>query len=137
MEKKRSTGVTILAIFHFLCVIPAFIFALFLGGFSNNPYGHGPTAGLPVRIFLMVNPLYFLISGIGILALKKWARVLAAIMSPIESVMLLLMIINVVVLAKGGVFIIVQIIELYLPPAILFGSICYYLTRPKVKEQFK
>ncbi len=132
MDKKRSAGVTVLAIFHFLCAVITVIPALFLG-LPDNPYGRGPAAGLPLRIFLVINPLYFLVSGIGIMTLKNWARVLTAIVSPIESVMVFLMIIDVLILSKGQG---VPVIIMYLPIAVLFASICYYLTRPKVKELF-
>ena len=123
MEKKKPIGVTVFGIILLLSSVP-FLFALLLTG---------PRAGV-FFIPLIAIPLICIITGVGLLKLKNWARMMTIFISPILSF----------------IFFTVpsEFLHDKLPPAIAWSivileagvisiGIIYYLTRPKVKEMFK
>ena len=130
MQKKRSKGTTI---FGILAIVLGAIF--FFLNCKDTCYllsEKGISITL-VTFFLFCEAVNFfqIIYGIGILNLKEWARKMALVVC-ITILMvypLLFLIFNVTLVNKD------------LPKVILaLGfpiAIVYYLTRPKVKEQFK
>ena len=134
MEKKRSKGVTALAIFLSLYILPACVIGFYAGitGLSgNSPYNNlSFKAG---RLLYMLSPLIFLISAIGIFMLKAWGRILTLVLS-----------VGILLFSVYGVFDAFKALALNQFSIILFfiilvtfSSAIYYLTRPKVKEQFR
>jgi len=137
MEKKRSRGVIILGVCLLICVIPG-LAAAFIGAISGSVPG-SILLDIAMRIPVILSPIIFLLTGIGVLMLKNWARLLVLFLSPILSY---------VAIGFGSI-----LVEVFLPTSklsakvisaiiipgmiIMFLCILYYLTRPKVKEQFK
>lgn len=135
MEKKRSVGVTRLGICLLLCVIPG-CFAATIGAISGSQAKGTLEVAVEIimRILFISSPFLFLITGIGLLKLKNWARILTLFLSP--------------ALAYVGVGFTGIILTFLIPDKIwtfifsitvivTFLSIIYYLTRPEVKEQFR
>ncbi len=129
MEKKRSIGVIILSIFLLLCVIPGLI-AAFIGGISHSNAESPAEIALDIimRILFITSPVVFLVTAIGLLELKNWARILTMILFPV-----------LIYITSFGVCILFDVppILILVICGIFFVLIIYYLTRPKVKEQFK
>ena len=131
MEKKRSVGV-------FVCGIIAIVISLYL------LYAYITLSDMPPpdRISLImpgIIAISFFISGIFILRLKNWARIL-----------FMIQMVYYVFVGLRGVTYILSIEKIFkghisqmswLAWLLLFFlpsvSSIYYLTRPKVKEQFK
>ena len=113
MEKKRSVGVIIagiiLILFSLFCLIPALVF------YSGN----WPR---------LLSYILWLISGIGLLFFKEWARILS--LFPMGYLLLMDIIFFKALIIRKAL-----LMELPLIATIVFFII--YLTRPKVKEQFK
>jgi hypothetical protein len=74
-------------------------------------------------------PILYVISAIGLLKLKNWVRIFTIIV----SVIIPIQIIRVLILSKVDLF----MSGFFIGPIILCIISVYYLTRPKVKEQFK
>jgi len=137
MEKKRSVGVTIFGII----VIIVSIFEI-LSGFVGGTMICLVAGVKPHAIFIGVMFLFtmigimYLIGGFGILSLKYWARNLILLVSFFKSILIILsLFLGIKVVIKepaAALYFIPQIIVLF-----LLISILYFLTRPKVKEQFK
>ena len=129
MEKKRSKGIIILGVYLLLCTIPA-VFAAIIGGMSVSRVGSPPEVALDIilHILFITSPIAFLVAAVGLLELKNWARILTMILSPI-----------LMYITCFGVCILFNLppILMLVTFAILFVIIIYYLTRPKIKEQFK
>jgi len=135
MEKKRSKGITILGICLLLCAVPA-LFAALIGMVSQS-YAKGVTEvviDIIMRILFISSPLTFISAGVGMLNLKNWARIMVMFIFPIPSF---------IAISISGSFLnvimppdIVSLMTL-LGTAVMSLAIIFYLTRPKVKEQFK
>jgi hypothetical protein len=128
MEKKRSKGIVILGTFLLVCLLPA-LMAAFIAAISGpgpSERIHGPSQ---IRLVFILSPVAFLLAGIGVLALKNWARVFTIIVCSVMT----LLIIGLLFLSTS-----VDLLPLifFLAIVIIFTSIIYYLTRPKVKRQF-
>ena len=132
MAKKRSIGLTIVGVYCILSGLAGFVLALFL--MLKKPL---------FFVYFVYTMLYGLVvsfTGIGILRLKSWARIMALVLIAIQCI-------------QGSVRSIRDINKMreYGAPnfainmslfmlVIIVGigiSIIYYLTRPSVKEQFK
>jgi hypothetical protein len=135
MENKSVRGVTILGIFLLLCSVPA-LFAAIIGGISGSQAKTPPQILLDIimRILFISSPAVFIITGMGLLKLKNWARLIVICLSPALSF---------IAVGISGIF-----LDAIMPPnivskAIILGTIImsvgliYYLTRSAVKEQFK
>ncbi len=108
MDKKRSNGVIIVGIMLIISSI-----AGILGRYADW------------RLLIYI-PLF--ISGVGILFLKNWARVLSILILTIFTIETFIILKN----FSTPILIIMQAFGV-----IYFLFLIYYLTRPKVKEQFK
>ena len=132
MNKRRSVGVTLIGVY--LILTSAYIF-LGTGMF------HGPNVATAALV------IGLLISGIGILMLKNWARYSAIILLLIFNISI---IVNIVIFCKMNPLLFpkdqatLTVLLIMLPAGISLISkitinlICiFHLTRPKIKEQFK
>lgn len=129
IEHKRSRGVTLLAWF----IITTSVIGLF-GNASSGPLN----SKLSIYFYWIILPLS-IISGIFILKLKNWARVLTIFINiaiAIESIVTLPGLLNQsstppISISKGVMLLISLLCFGYLFAVILF------FTRPRVKKQFK
>lgn len=118
MRKKASTGIVIFA-------------ALGIGFWLNQTlvtvcYYKGPILKFYALLFVSTLPL---IAAIGILMLKEWGRILSILLG-----------LSIMALGIYGNIQRIKLLEGLLVVTILgiFGAtICWFFTRPKVKEQFK
>ena len=117
MEKKRSKGVTF---FGFYCIINGLAF--FVLPIMNHAYLDLIIEG-PIGLVIVL-------IGIGILKLVNWVRIVAIILSIITSVVSLIT--TVIGAFQNPIVAIITLI-----PVVISLSIIYFLTRPKVKEQFR
>ena len=85
-----------------------------------------------MRILFTASPLLFLLSTIGILALQSWARVLVLVMS--LGILLLSIYGTVDAYIASAIDLFSIIMSLFI--LIVCLSVIFFLTRPKVKEQF-
>ena len=124
MGKQRLIGIIVLSTVLFLSSVAILIGPVLLTGF----------------VFLVAFILIYIITGIGLLRRRNWARFMTMLVSPIVSYPIAL-------------FTFLPIKELFtelptelspadilivnLVTAAITIGIIYYLTRPKVKEQFK
>ena len=132
MEKKRPIGVTVFGIIGMVFYAFIFLLAAF-GSFLGN-------ASLSDSVFAFISLLFgisLVISGIFIIMLRRWARILfifqMCLIGTLAGLWLIIAIITKQIDNSLIFFLTFVIFFLFLLP------ICciYYLTRPKVKEQFK
>jgi hypothetical protein len=132
MENKRAVGVTIIArLYQYLAII----LVLMMG--SVVLFAPVDNANLKLKDTIPFMALFVLISislliiSLGLLKLKKWAYYISVFGSAIFGIWYLLPVIGTLKNGKviGAIF--------YIFVVIGFGATFYYLTRPKVKEQFK
>ncbi len=127
MEKKRSVGVTVVGVLFIIFPVSNIFLAGILG------YYYTPLQYLFRGFFV----LYPVITGIGILLLKEWARKLAIIFAILTTILAIFVclaksFINPEIFFKNVYDLIANI------SMIIIGSLLlYFFTRPKVKEQFK
>ncbi len=126
-KKEKSDGIIILGVFRLLCSIPALLIAGLAAISSGGPDIH-------IRLPLILSPACFLISARGVLMLKNWARFFTII---ICSIMSLVMFLLAVPSLKERPFENLLFLIFSLTSGAVFASIIFYLTRPKVKEQFR
>ena len=147
MEKKRSAGVTVCGIMMISYSLWLFIAAgitpvsYFFYRFLPTPFKMALkiSAGLPL-ITLWISLIY-LVPSIGILKLKNWARLFTVyftilLLLPCIYVLAILTIFTI----KGGLegpAVIGYLPIFFVLPIMPFIIPLIYLTRPKVKEQFK
>jgi hypothetical protein len=135
MEKKRPTGVTIFSVIFFAIAVSNIIFPLLKTHWVVYP-----------KIFVtFIFPSLMLLISVGLFMLKKWGRILA-ILFPFSKIAEQIWNISVFCywIISGKLQIPSTGFDYYLPRIIMgFVAIIillipiYYLTRPKVKEQFK
>jgi len=124
MEKKRSVGVTILAWFFLIG---------FFGGVLTLPRYKLPHE----IIYNVVSSIYCLIAGWGLLRLLDWARIFTIIMAIVTGIY------NKIysyIYLRDNPFWAQNKKLLYgldIFSLLWIAFIIYFLTRPKVKEQFK
>lgn len=137
MEKKRSKGLTTLGRFFLFCVILGIMFAFI--GLISGPSGPqdalGGTLSDLIRIGFILSPFIFLIEGIGILKLKNWARIFTITFCLINTLLVVIYFIHFHIVLKMPLDILNDLIWLSIGVFSLY--VIYYLTRSKVKEQFK
>jgi len=71
VNSKRGVGDIILAVFLFLFVLPSGFMSL-MAGLSGPP--DKTIFHVLIRLFFMLQPIFYLVAGLGILGLRKWAR---------------------------------------------------------------
>lgn len=123
MEKKRSRDVTVFAILHF--IIGFYIFMAL--GIASGPYPYHLEFIIPYLI-----PLLWIITGIGLLKLKEWAR-----KSAIYLAIFIIIVTSIASFSNKGrvsIFSEVAACGFYF---IIFSYFIYFFTRRKVKEQFQ
>ncbi|MFA5145371.1 MAG: hypothetical protein WC723_05155 [Candidatus Omnitrophota bacterium] len=125
MEKKRPVGIIILGSFWLL-----------IGVY----YGIVNIIGKRLHHFdLVVLPILYLGIGAGILMLKKWARwitLFAMVLLMLSGVLLFNRWLEVIRSLPNSGYRIIAIL-LFLARFALAGGVIFYLTRVKVKQQFK
>jgi len=132
MEKKRSVGVTVCGNIFLLLCIPGLFLALI--AVMCHYYGEGLKDLLidrAMRILYIGIPIMLFYSGLGLLDLKKQGRLCAIITATILSLGLL--VISIMLLMNKNIF----FSSINFIAALFFIFIIYFLTRPKVREQFK
>jgi len=142
MEKKRSVGVTLLGIIFILLGLPSLLIAL-LAGISGY-YGKGLKLLIDIfmRIIFIGTPGALIFSGIGLLSLKKWGRICAIITAIAISLVLCGygiagFIVKSSSIDKSCISWDISFTRFCFFSALFFLLVIFYLTRPKVKEQFK
>lgn len=123
MEKKRPVGVILLSMFFLLIgLFSALGNMLSISNFDTP---------ISLIVSMIIFTLYFILLGTGLLLLKKWARFLLLLTSPIW---ILLGLTGIMLQAKG----VFNRGFMILPIFSVFFLFCFiYFMHPKVKEQFK
>lgn len=141
MDKKRSIGVTIFGIivtlFGGLPIVGLLI--LFLVSIGKDDIVKILTLkndSISQTLFLFLAYLFFLISGIGILKLKNWARVILITLISINFIASLIGLCFSIIKALKGNINLFYIISAFIS-LLIFVFVVYFFTRPKVKGQFK
>jgi len=133
MQKKRSVGVVVLGVVLSLCTLPACLMTFVALISSSYPVTIlNGIIDIVMRILFTASPLLFLLSTIGILALQSWARVLVLVMS--LGILLLSIYGTVDAYIASAIDLFSIIMSLFI--LIVCLSVIFFLTRPKVKEQF-
>ena len=131
MEKKKSLGVTVLGLFLILLSALSLIVLTLFPPMSKNP---------PLLTFYVIWAVGVFIAGIGIIRLKEWARKLALTFFTIKTIQLVassIKDINILIKKSSSFGVIIVGIVLSVVFVIVLIGIIIYLTRPKVKEQFR
>ena len=134
MEKKRSVGVTVIGILFILQALFSFGILLTRPSLAKD---------LPSLVYVISYSMVLAITGVGIFLLKRWALILSLALITAKTIQLIWMsILDIGTVSKSpefaynippvGVLIALIIIFIFVG-----GGVIYYLTRPKVKEQFK
>jgi len=131
MEKKRSVGIIVLGVFlliNSLRIIAGLIFSI----------GMGPIS-LFLALYLFGSGTVAIISAVGLLLLKNWARILTLILIVLNIIRASLYFIkgvNVSASFGGHQVLFPMAVELAIIVIVGILIVCY-LNSPKVKEQFK
>lgn len=140
IEKKSLMGIKIIGIIEILFGIFGFIgiiFSLYMGAMSHFPWFGRPDDPIEAKRlcgvffcvfgFLVCSPFFlFLFSGFGLLKLRNWAKIMSLILFPLTIV------------AFYYLRYPLSLSLFWAIPFILFFAFSlFYLTRSKVKEQFK
>jgi len=149
MEKKRSVGVTILgwleiliggigSIF-FVLSFYVYLHAIYLLKIGSNS-GDQLGVDLGFLFSVMTFPsLFILVSGIGILRCSSWARKMNIVVIPLVLILVTVFLSQGALweIRRGNLWAGTTILGLFLAIGIVIFLKVWYLTRPKVKEQFK
>lgn len=133
MEKKRSVGIIVLGVFlliNSLRIIAGLIFSIGIG--------MGPIS-LFLALYLFGSGTVAIISAVGLLLLKNWARILTLILIVLNIIRASLYFIkgvNVSASFGGRQVLFPMAVELAIIVIVGILIVCY-LNSPKVKEQFK
>lgn len=132
MKKKRAFLLTVLGIlfivlgsFSFITIFPVLI---------------STKQSIPILIIWIIYGLFMIITGVGILFLKAWARILALVYVGIKMIRLIvgsIRDINTMVQKSVEPVVIFSGIWLTIVFLIIGCGIIYYLASSKVKDQFK
>ena len=129
MSRKRSTGLTILGVFLILLGLSSFG-VLFL--LMPKP--------ILWSICVVIQGLFVFITGVGILLLKPWARIITLVLILIKMVQVganSIIDINTMIRKSAGFGAVFGGIVMMVVGILIAIGFIYYLTRPSVKEQFK
>ncbi|MBL7068813.1 MAG: hypothetical protein ISS34_03040 [Candidatus Omnitrophica bacterium] len=138
MDKKRSAGVLVAGItviafssFNFFIILRNFLLPA-LSGVKDERF----TVGLMGAIIGSLLNILLVVSGINIMTLKQWSRKLAIAVLAISCFHLSIVSYAFFdMLLRGNHFspwALLKVVEF-----LVYIAIIFYLTRPKVKEQFK
>lgn len=130
MLRNRSVGLTILGIFFILFGLLSFGPIFLLPSMSKN---------LPLLVYVALYGLVMFITGIGILRLKSWARIIALVLIVIKMVQVgagTIVDINTMIRKSAGFGAVFGGIVVMVVGILVSIGLIYYLTRPSVKEQF-
>lgn len=131
MEEKRTVGIKIVAIL--ITIISAFYSFMHLPNWKLNLTRF--TFKIDITFFGLIYLIALIIltfAGVGLFFLKKWARITAIFAAFLLSVNILFVISCFLKGITLGVLVAVGFSADIMAPFVL-----YYLSRPKVKEQFK
>lgn len=151
MEKERSIGITVcsvsaivLGVLH----IALFFFTLYLAHKKHSILDATPVFQLSLKnILWLLLPLLYIVSGSFLLLLKRWVRLFMLTLTGIYLVDILITLtpdsvasIKTLIRYRSSIFecgpiLIPLLVNILI--VLLLLAIFYYLTRPKVKEQFK
>jgi len=140
MEKKKSIGITLTGVvFLALDILITPVCMLMLMGLQAAS-SKNALMFLLVYIIITGIPIISLFSGIGLLLLKKWSRICAIVTATAMSLVFSGYGISALLDKKANAmntflfkFIFYSVCSI---GALSFALIIFYLTRPKVKEQF-
>jgi hypothetical protein len=126
MDKKRSIGLTVIGI---LLIVWPFLYLLRMvfssSGLSRHSFFYYlPDVSNPVLFF---QKLLFIVSGIGILMLKKWARILTLCISLYGIIIWIL-----AIAVKSHLSLTNKAAHI-----IFYASLCWLLALPRIKERFR
>jgi hypothetical protein len=126
MEKKRSPGVTISGIVFIIWPIFYLVRIAMASLNLTNCLFFSFLPNISNPIFLL-QKLLFILCGIGILRLAKWGRILVLCISSFGIVVWVAAII-----VKSPLSLMNKLLHV-----IIYVFLCWFFTRPKIKEQFK
>lgn len=137
MEKKRSVGVTLLAICFILVgviSIPGAYLSYWIMGLEDVETGY-----VTFRMTLaFLNIILSFCCGIGILILREWARKLTLFYVFFGFISYLTsMPAQIKILKSFGAHSIMYLLPFLILVLAIYVAILFFFTRPKVKDQFK
>jgi len=154
--RKRSVGVTIIGMFIILAGALILFYSVFMYFIINIPSAPRFTLFLIFGLFTYLSKegyifwailsnlvgMIYSLSGINILRLKNWGRVLVIYCSTIVLAALLIFtyfkILPFMDIPAARLVLVPNfILPVFLPNVLFFLIFIYFFTRPKVKEQFK
>lgn len=130
MENKRPVGVIIFSIlFVFFTIIELFNFlAGIVVGLYKNPSEPAPISFFIIFIATQIPKVIFLIlSFLGLWFLKNWCRKMLLYLYPVLLIGCLIL--------PGWFF--WPVFPYAMPHSLIYIGLLFYLTRPRIKEQFK
>ncbi len=95
---------------------------------------------VPWQLYWLIGSALFLIAGFGILSLKQWARILALVLVCIKTIQVSVGTARdtrILIENSADSLVIYSGIGMTLLACVIGFGIIYYLTRTKVKEQFR
>lgn len=138
VEQKKSVGIVVCNIVFILTFLISLMvaFVAAISGPSGNEAIKGPSS---LRLLPIFFPTVISISTVGLWYRQKWGRICSLFVATIVSIFMAYLFYGSLFLDVGfktalEIFIFAAIVAII---GIGFTSIIYYLTRPKVKEQFK
>jgi len=133
MAEQKAKGIKILGSFLLVCSILGIPMGIIMATSSRGKSPLNIFVEVFMRLFFLFFPLSYLISSFGLLRLKNRGRLLTIINASVVSVVTLCLLLFCWDENKGSISSIVIALFIIVPSC----SIIYFLTRPKVKEQFK
>jgi len=136
-EQKRPVGIVVCYIVFILLFIMSLMIAFIaaISGPSQDERIKGPSS---LRLLPIFFPIVVSISTIGLWYRQKWGRICSLFVVTVASIFIAYSLYNILfevtyeTVSQGYTF-----AAVFASIGIIFLSIIYYLTRPKVKEQFK
>lgn len=130
MEQQKTEGIRNLGAFLLVCST----FGIFTGFLMAMSGGKPSLVDTFMRYFFIFTPISYFIGSLGLSRLKNWARLLTIINASILSLVFSIAIFSDFKgsSSEGVVFPLVFWLVITTPSCLII----YYLTRPKIKEQF-
>ena len=137
IEQKRSTGIiichNIFVVSFFLSLMVAFI--AIISGPSPAETAKGPS---DLRLLPLIFPTLISVSTIGLWYKQKWGRICSLFVATLISVIMAYPVYGSLFLASyKSILQKCAFVAAFIAIDMVFIGMIYYLTRPKVKEQFK
>jgi hypothetical protein len=144
MEKKISAGIILIAWFYLLMGLGGIVGIVTLKSkLAAYPITLPNSSYYVVQCYQVIGSIAYLVSAIGLLRTLKWARMFTIVITVLFS----LIYNNIHFLFYARPYIIPYFVKMNKPVTIIYAFyimgyiqlllFIYYLTRPKVKKQFK